>query len=487
MKVAFIVRQVEYSIPLGVAYCAAVLKERGFECRVFEAGIKTDKSVGEVVEYAPDVVGATVISGTHRSLVEFFRTLKRELEFVGIFGGPHPTFFPEIVAEPGIDAVCRGEGELALAEFMEKYRDRGDIPSDVDNFWIKRNGRVEKRPVRPLITDPDSLPYPDRTMFIKKYPVTDLHGIKHFIAHRGCPYRCTFCFNHAYNRMYGVSGADCYHSRRPESVCAEINVERSRMNVKMVSFVDDCFTLNKSWTIDFCEIYRREVGLPFQINTRVEHLDADCISALAAANCWLIHVGVESGDEEYRRRVLNRRMSNEDLVRVIKDCRQAGIKVLTENMVGLPTETYQQALKTLSLNIAAAPDFAAVSYFTPYPGLELTKYAIEQGVYDGGVDDFPENYMHYTLLSFRSEEDKRRLVNLRSFFNLGVRHPRLWPLYNRLTNLPPNRLFRTLGDLADGYYLWRLIPRRTGVRDFLRLFRQYLLSYRKVVNRWVGN
>ena len=486
MKMAFVIYRAEFSIPLGVAYCAAVLNERGFQYQVFEVGTDPDRSIQEIIEYDPDAVGASVYSGSHLILLDFFSRLKEKLDFVGIFGGPHATFFPEIIHSPAVDAVCRGEGELALAEFMEKYRDAGSIPTDVNNFWVKQAGRIIQNPVRPLVSELDTLPIPDRLTFVNKFPVTNVRGIIDFIAHRGCPYYCTFCFNHAFNRIYGLSGKSCYHSRHPDQVCREINLERGRMNLKMVSFVDDCFALDKAWTLDFCEKYRQEVDLPFRINTRVEHLDADRIQALAGANCWLVVLGVEAGNEEYRRRVLKRDMSNRVLVETIKACRAAGIRVVTENIIGLPVETYEQALETLKLNVEASPDYAAATYFTPYPRLELTDFAVEQGAYAGGADEFPTSYMHSSLLTFASAKDKRRIVNLRSFFNLGVHHPYLWPLFQFLIGRPPNSLFRLIGEAADGYYLWKLLPRSTGAKKLPRLIWQYLVSYRKVIQGAAG-
>lgn len=483
MKIAFLIPRVEYSIPLGVAYCVAVLKERGFHCRVFEIGNNPDLTAEAIMDYRPAAIGASVYSGSHRQMIDFCARLKGRLDFIGIFGGPHATFFPGIIDSRGVDAVCRGEGELALAEFLEEYRDTGSIPGNVANFWVEKGGRILKNPVRPLLIDLDALPFPDRRLFVETFPIIGLHGIKHFAAHRGCPHSCTFCFNHVHNRLYSVNGRQCYRSRNPERVCEEINMERRRMRMDMVGFVDDCFSLDQTWTIEFCRCYQQEVNLPFQINTRVEYLDAQRIRALAAAGCRLIHVGVESGNEDYRKRVLKRSMTNHQLVETIKACRRAGIRILTENMIGLPEETYRQAMETVKLNIEASPDFAAVSYFTPYPGLALTRFAEERGIYVGGPDNFPVNYMHGTLLSFHSPAEKRRITNLRSFFNLGVQHPFLWPVIHFLVGLPPNFLFRILGDLADGYYLWKLLPARGSLKTFFLLARQYIVSYRKIINR----
>jgi anaerobic magnesium-protoporphyrin IX monomethyl ester cyclase len=482
MKVAFVIHQVEYSIPMGVAYCAAVLKKAGFECEVFEAGLNPAAAVEEIAAYAPEVVGFSVYTGFHQILLSICAELKKRLSFVSIFGGPHPTFYPDIIHQPGVDAVCRGEGEEALAEFVTEYAKRGEIPGSVANFTVRRGDELEVNPVRPLLEELDTLPFPDRMLFIRKYPSYNRHGVKHFVAHRGCPYQCTYCFNHAFNRLYGVQGRACFRSRDPLLICYEILQELGRMKLEMVSFVDDCFTLDKEWTLRFCRIYRDRVGLPFQMNTRVENLDHDIIRDLKAANCWLIHIGVESGDEEYRKKVLKRGMSNRLIIDRIRACRKAGIRVLSENVIALPNEKYEGACATLRLNMEARPDYVAATFFMPYPGLELTEFAVKAGVYHGKVDAITADYIHTSLLDFETPGEKRKIINLRSFFNLAVRHPWLWPFIDLLTGLPPNPIFRLAGDLIDGYYLWKLLPYRISPLDLLSLFHQYLFAYRKTVD-----
>lgn len=483
VKFAFVIHQVEYSIPLGVAYCASALAERGVECRVFEVGLNPQTTIDEIIAYGPEMAGFSVYSGSHRKMIGLARDLKKQYNLICVFGGPHPTFFPGIIREDGVDAVCRGEGEEALTEFVDGYRKRGEMPSRVKNFLVKKGNEVMENPVRPLLRDLDSLPFPDRMLFVNRYPIYSRYGVKHFVAHRGCPYACTYCFNHAFNRLYGVSGRDCYRSRDPEKICEEIITEQDRMKIDMVSFVDDCFTLDSMWVLRFCEIYHRRVHLPFQINTRTENLDAERIEALALAGCWLIHLGVEAGDESYRKKVLKRGMTNQQIIRTVKAVQASGIRVLTENMIGLPTERYSQAVVTARLNMTLRPAYAAATFFVPYPELELTDYARRQGVYEPREEILPGDYIHTALMSFPTPLDRRRILNLRPFFNLAVHHPRLWPILDRLTLLPLTFLFRLAGDVIDGYYLWKLLPYRIGVKDFFRLVHRYLIAYRRVIGR----
>jgi len=477
VKVALVINKVELAIPLGAAYCAACLSRAGFQYEIFEISAA---SLAEMVRYDPAVVLFSVYSGGQGLALAFNLEIRRRLKIISVFGGPHPTFFPEMVREDGVDAICRGEGEVALAEFLQRYREEGSIPAGVANFIVRRGEEFIETPPRPLVEDLDLLPWPDRAAFIRRFPSLGAHKVKSFLAHRGCPYRCSYCFNSDFNRLYVHHRGKIYRSRDPEKICDEIEHERRAMAIEMVCFVDDVFTLDPSWTLDFCRIYGRRIRLPFQANARLDNLDDARIEALASAGCHLLHVGIESGDQDLRRNMLGREMSDDFIVETIGKLRRRGIKVLTENILGYPGETFAQAWETLELNLRAGPDYGNASVFMPYPRLELTERAKKEGYYDGDASSLPEGYHHRSPLKFRSESERRKIHNLSCFFSLLVRHPRLITVIRPWLSLSPNRLFSFLGGALDGYYLRKLLPYRITLGEYLNLILGFFRGYRKL-------
>ena len=122
-----------------------------------------------------------------------------------VFGGPHPTFFPDMIEEPGVDGICIGEGEGPIADLANTLNGNGHRPRprpDIPNWWFKLDGEIVRNPVRPLIHDLGSLPHSDRHLVYDKHDASRRTPIKHFMASRGCPYACTYCFNHAYYQIY---------------------------------------------------------------------------------------------------------------------------------------------------------------------------------------------------------------------------------------------------------------------------------------------
>ncbi len=480
MKVAFAIDKVEFSIPLGIAYLSAVLKNNGYDIKVFEFGKSAHWPSQDIKRFRPDIVAYSIISGRQNSYLDFNRSLKKELRFTSLFGGPHATFFPEIIKEESVDAVCIGEGELALEEFVKKMSRSKELPADVLNFWVNKKGEIIKNPVRPRIEELDQLPFPDRKTFYDNFSVVNQHGIKHFLAHRGCPYGCTYCFNKTYNNIY-KDNKNIYKSRKPEKICEEINYERTLTKIKMVGFVDDVFTLDKKWVRQFSQIYKKEVGIPFCINARFDNLDEEIISLLKEANCTLVYVGIEAGNEFIRAEVLKRNMTVDTMIKIANILKKYKIKFLTQNIIGIPGEDYEKALDTLKINMHIKPDIANCSLFAPYPKLELTNYAIKNNYFDGDFSKLDINYYHKSLME--NDEDLNRKLNLRYFFSLLARHPYLFNFFDKIIfHLPANIIFRKLGDCIDGYYLKKCLPYRMSILEMAKSLFNYFYRYRRSGN-----
>lgn len=481
MRIAFLDEVLRFSVPLGITGVAAMLRRGGHEVGLFVAGRDLGGALERLAAFRPQAVAFSVLSGSHQRHYATARRVKERLGLPTIWGGPHPTFFPEMIELPWVDAVCVGEGEEAALRFADAFDEEGGgLPAAVPNFLVKRDDGLHRGGLLPRRQSLDDLPFPARDLYFDQFPPLRDHGVKHFMAHRGCPCRCTFCFNDAYNSLYREQAGDraIFRSRTPESVVDEILWTRRQAPLRMVSFVDDVFTLQKDWVMQFAEVYARRCRIPFSCHARFDQVDEEMVRALREAGLHLVYAGVESGDEYIRNAVMLRAMSEERIVAAAALFRKHGVRLLTENILGAPEESYRTARATLALNAKIRPAVANASIFTPYPRLPLTRYAVEKGYFSGGVDSLPGNYYHATRLSFGSDREARRIVNLRSFFSFLAHHPRFVPLIEPLLGLRPNALFRWFGDLVDGYYLKRCLPYRFTVREFLATLRHFLSSYR---------
>lgn len=181
----------EYNQYPGVMVISSLLRENGFEVRVVPAD--EDSLTRTLADGEPTILAFSATTAYIRHYLQVNRAVKRNHPHAwSVFGGPHPTFFPEIIEEEGVDAICIGEGEYPMLE-MVRGRENGDPVNSLENWWVRENGTVHKNEVRPLIEDLDSLPLPDHDLFRRAMPTSLAQAI--VITSRGCPYKCTYCFN----------------------------------------------------------------------------------------------------------------------------------------------------------------------------------------------------------------------------------------------------------------------------------------------------
>lgn len=455
MKCLFVYKTASLDItdPIGIMCLIANLKKHGHEADLLLTNLEKDLFKA-VREYQPDVIGFSLTSGSENYYLELIRRLRRHVKFVSLLGGPHPTFFPEIIEQDEVDIICRGEGDDAVVDLMERIKEGRDY-SDIANLWVKKDGQIHRNPMRPLIQDLDRLPFPDRASFLKYYAYKH-SSVKHFLASRGCPYDCTYCFNHMLKKLYREeAGAGKYcRIRSVDNVVREIEEVRRDYPLSVIYFHDDLFIMNKAWLKDFAAEYKKRVGLPMICYVRANLVTEEVVQHLKEANCITIAMGVESGNEAIRKTVLKRIMTNEQIIEAGRLFHKYGISVMTQNMVGLPEETIGDAYETIEINRQIRPAYAWVSIFQPYPRTEMHNYCIEKGYLD------PSHVQHasYQVESpINKGMTKRQFENLHKFFALAIEFPLVLKMSHHLIRWPNNILFNVIYRVFKGYtHIFRL-------------------------------
>jgi radical SAM superfamily enzyme YgiQ (UPF0313 family) len=474
MRALFIVRDLASAEPLGLMQLAALLKQAGHQVRL--VGARTTRLAPVMDEFAPELVGYTACTGLHRYLIRLNRWLKSRWRFVSVFGGPHPTFFPEMIGEEGVDAVCRGEGDgaiLDIAAAIEEHRPLDEIA----NLWVKTPGGVRENPLRPLVTDLDALPFPDREVRHESDPASRDYPVKSFLVSRGCPFRCSYCFNVGYAALYGPEWCRP-RTRSVSNVIEEIRAVRAASRLEFVQFRESIFPWQESWLEEFTERYRAEVGLPFYCHVRADLLSERRVALLRRAGCVSVNMGIECGDEDYRREMLDRPMTNAQIVEACRLLKSHGIRILADNMLGLPGAGIEADWKTLRLNQQCGIDYPLAMLFQPYPGTELARRAIAAGHFDGSYDQIEYNYYLRSPLAFRSERERFETENLQKFFAILVEAPWLERLVRPLLRRRPNLTFLCLFRAWYIYgYTRRIVPHRLSLRELRELGRSLFGLY----------
>ncbi len=471
MKVLFVVNAVHLWERTGLLTLSSVLKKRGHAVRLYDIrGRSSGRIVGEIRKIDPDLLAYSAMSNEIGSLLRANRLIRSGLRrgIRSVFGGPHATFFPGMIDEPGVDAVCRGEAEESFPLYLEHLEGRRAV-NQIPGFLVKDGGPAVVNPLGPRIVDLDCVPFPDRELWD---PVDPFPAQKSFFASRGCPYTCAYCFNHKYNEIYGHP-RPVVRWRSVGNLVFEIRSVLERYPDVHPFFNDDSFlSAPADWLREFAECYRLEVSRPFGCGIRADEVSEQNARLLAQAGCHYCWLGVECGDEEFANRVMRRHLTNEQIRRAAGLLRSCGIRCATQNINALPSERpLEMDEKTLQLNIKCKPDFAMAHVYYPYPGTEMAVYAAEKGLFDGNYAGLEDAMCLSSPLKFPSRL-RKELERQNRLFGFVVAFPWLKGLLPLLRRLPLDRIYTLVHFLNVGYRTRiRMMPRRRSLGYYRSLVR----------------
>lgn len=409
-------------IPIALTVLSAVLRKAGHDVKVFDCSFyASDKYVqsmkelygmvrsapnppveappakgieelrGEIVafvkDYKPDLVGVTSTTAIY-PLGLGCAQLAKEVDpsIKTVFGGIHPTLCPEdVIVEDAVDMVCVGEGEEALVEVCEAL-DKGDSVAGIANIWSKGPGGkddvIQNEP-RPFL-NMDELPLQDFRDFAEYSLYRPFDGKIYKMLHaelsRGCVFNCSYCANHALKQSLKACGR--YH-RVKDPVLAVEHIQQlvKKFGFDFIRFWDEDFTGHPMKYLEtLAAEYKKKIGLPFLVYADTRSIKEEKVQLLKDMGCVTMAIGIESGSPWMRKYVLNRKISNEDIIRKFDIAKKSGIRISTYNMIGLPFETREMVFETIHLNRAVDVATSTVGPFKPFPKTRLGNIAKQFGM-----------------------------------------------------------------------------------------------------------
>lgn len=480
MKVLFVLRAVDYIDPMGIMLLSAIAKRDGHRTYL---NVLTDGNLMDSFKrIKPDVVAYSAKTGEHKFYLEANKAIKAYAGsgVFSILGGPHTTFHPDTIdREEHLDAVCVGEGDDAWSELLAGLNSGGDVHS-IANILTRQNRASNLIPnLRDRRTYLDDLPYFDRELV---YNNTRLGAfpMRCFMAGRGCPYPCTYCFNRRYNEMYRGKGK-LYNRYSVARMCAELRELKERWPTQFIKFYDDVFVFrDDEWLAEFAGTYPREVGLPFHCLVRADLLTEPMLLNLKQAGLQSISMSIESGNDYVRAKLLERGMSREDILRGFGLCKKHHIYTFSNSILAIPVKReieeqhrlpspIERDFETLDLNIDCGVTFGEFPILFPYPGTKLGQYCIENGFFDGDYDQLHTTYHNASPLTCFAPREKLMQKNLSLLGLVCLMFPWMrWLTKKVLIRLPLTRLYFLMFYLAKAYLIkYRIYPMSFSMPNFI--------------------
>lgn len=366
--------------PLSLSYLSAVLAQEGIEVRIADFLVtryQPNKLRRQLQEYRPHVVGATCVTLNYPIARRMLKVCKAfDPGIFTVIGGPHVTFAQHetLLQSPWIDAAVIGEGERTLIELVRAVEQGQDIGS-VPGIAFAEDGRVVESPARARIENLDELPMPARELLpMARYRALGTPCT--IITSRGCPFECIFCSG---RRMFGPR----VRFRNPGLVVDEIEKIQRDFGPGKINIVDDTFTLNHDHARAVCEeMLRRNLEVSWSVFARVDRINEELSQVMKRAGCEWMLFGVESADEGILK-TIKKGISTETVERAVKTATEAGINVFNSFILGLPGESWDTAINSMSFADDLLHKYGAKYGFhmlSPLPGTDLYEKAHDYGI-----------------------------------------------------------------------------------------------------------
>jgi anaerobic magnesium-protoporphyrin IX monomethyl ester cyclase len=406
--------------PLGTLYAASYLRQRGHEPALFDAMLadSVEDWSAALARTRPRVAAIYEDSFNYLSKMCLLRMREAALAMIDraraagvpvVVSGSDATDHPEVYLRRGADAVILGEGEVTLADLVDRMR--AGLPiDDVPGVACLDNAcRVQRTASRPFIKSLDELPWPAWDLIdVERYRRLWLERHGHYSMNlattRGCPYHCNWCAKPIYGQRYAT--------RSPKAVVDEMAWLKRKFKPDHLWIVDDVFGLKPGWVEEFAALVE-EAGArtPFRCLMRADQVTAGVAAALKSAGCRMLWMGAESGSQKVLD-AMEKGLGVDDIRNATRLLKSAGIGVGFFLQFGYPGETWTDIEATLQLAREMEPTDIGVSVSYPLPGTRFYERVAQQlGAKQNWVDSNDLSTMYQATYAPEVYRRVHRLVH----------------------------------------------------------------------------
>ncbi|MFH1786555.1 MAG: radical SAM protein [archaeon] len=439
--------------PLSIMAVASPVINEGYSVEMVDTRVE-DKYLEKVLASSKNgtVIGISAMTGTQISHgIRIAKAVREENPNIPIvWGGVHPSLLPKQTLEHEyVDYVVVGEGEQTFLELVRKI-EKGEEPKNVDGVGYSKGKKLILNRQRAFLPSDELDILPWDLIDFKKYVSEKSGSVIAMQTSRGCPFRCTYCYNCEFNKR-------SWRAMSAERFVEELDAIRKETKIGKIIFWDDNFFVNLLRSEDIIKTLQDQ-GIGWEADIRpdlMSRLKEDFLNKMRDSKCTAVFLGAESGSQ----RILDfvkKDTKVEQIVKSVQYCKQYGISPILSFMTGFPTETPEERAETTSLmtKLQEIDDNAqvALAIFTPFPGTELYETSKEHGFVP---PDSLEKWAEYVPTStiarpWLSEREKVFLQDLAMISRLAFQ-------FSRMEGFLKNPLLRYAGYLLHKFeqFRWR--------------------------------
>jgi len=364
----------------------------------------------EIINRRLDIVGFSSFSDDWPFTLFLIRKIRSLLRNVPIIvGGVHATVSPEqVIKHPEVDMVCLGEGEAPIVELLNCI-DNGRIKLSIKNLWLKHKGKIYRNSIRDLLQFNSDFPMPDWSLYNDinfYYPFEGkLFRRGSISVGRGCPYYCKFCINSFLRHIYAKE-KNLLRFKPIEYFIREVSYLKNKYRLEFIRFWDESFlALPQRYLLELAKVYKKEIGLPFTIETTAQTVNHRNAKLLVEMGCLSVSIGVETSNENLRTKILNKPIANEVYDRCFKIATEYGLRKVANFMFFLPHQSIADMWQDVYMCKKWKINHASARFFYPYAGTGLRDYCLKHDLLDLNI-----------LKKIEDEESVRQISDLNKSF-----------------------------------------------------------------------
>ena len=367
-----------------------------------------------------------------------------------LFGGPEPPITnPDIFSEimPFADIIVKGEGEIIFTSILENYINNSDYKF-IKGLLINNNGRLIDTGAGLRIENLDEVPSPYLMGVFDKIMPLEKEWNGTLETNRGCPYKCTFCDwgSLTYSKVKKFNLTRVYH-------------ELEWMAKNKIGYLDvadanfGIFIERDNLIVDKLIEVQKEYGYPYRTGWSWAKNQQSEVVQIAKKLIKSGHfnngltISLQSMDENTLNTIKRNNMGINKINELFAECREEGVPLNVELILGLPSETLDSWYKTMF------------------------------GVLEVGQHDSIEVWQAQILENAEMNLSQRLLYNITGqkvtdYFPNGIDNEA--PEYSEIVTSTSTM---TMGGMIEGYKLsWFLITWHTG--GFSQYISRFIRKYK---------